>query len=728
MEVEDTKTPDLERTISPSISSTPAQPYTTSTPPQSTPFTNIEGTIIATGQIYGTDKALTDTKFTNEDGEILFVDENGKASINIQVIDENEGIPIPEILVHWVSYDDEFLVIVADLDGDYLPAGISGKYIDLRTSSGIIMLTNYDETKLLQDGWEELKLVIKLVNGLEDINSLKDLAGYLADWPDIIEHAEFHGLYTDFCMTGEEIANLGSLAMLLIPGGNVEGVVGPELLKPAIVAITKHFAEEEAKVYLSALEGRYSLRIYNIPIPFIALFSYQGRCDELIKTQEPPISTEEPDSEFDFPIVNIGFPNSIYVRYDPSVWDAIEMDPVYQTEAGEPVSSLQHKDFPYCNIHNNWGHGMSPDYEFSINNKIIGDLDYQLETWSDPPGKPILTVYQHSPTEWIVRIELSIGSEPDVCIQDAEEVLAISSDLLINIEEPHLTDGQIAYIEKGFESTSLNLINSDGSNIETLLTSWLSDPTWSPDGQEIILAERLSSANTWQIISVNLITKQSRILVSTEIPGFPDYNEWYYRYRNPRLPSDGDTLYFIMGGDTPIEAILQLEVDSGVFHQVLPTMIISSFDISSDNKLVDIFCNPQDIDCYINVRYPIDLKVSNTIYHRKDQTVCCAVWSPDGQEIAFIAPSELTDSRDAPGHIWIMSSDGSDQRQLTFDDKFNESEPNWSPAGNWLVFSRKRVDDHFADVWIVSTDGEILNNLSNSPNISEEQPIWRPNP
>ncbi|MFC1923611.1 hypothetical protein ACFLY4_10030 [Chloroflexota bacterium] len=436
----------------------------------------------------------------------------------------------------------------------------------------------------------------------------------------------------------------------------------------------------------------------------------------------------EREIEVDFPIVNIGFPKSIYVRYDPSIWDVIEMDPVYQTEEGEPVSSLQHKDFPECSIHNNWGRTLSPDYKKNVIEKVIGNLDYQLETWSDPTGKPYLTVYQHSPIDWIVRIELLIGSEPDVCIQDAEDVLAISSDLLISNEEEQSIEGQIAYLEKGIESTALKLMNADGSSVETLLASWLSDPTWSPDGQEIIVAESLSSSNRWQIISFNTKTKQQEILVPSEIPGFPDYNEWYYRYRNPRIPSDGDTLYFIMGGDTPIEAILQLEVDSGVFHQVLPTMIISSFDISPDNQLVDIFCNQQEIDCYINVRYPIDIKVSNTIYHRKDQTVCCAVWSPDGQEIAFITASELPDSQDAAGHIWIMSSDGNDLRQLTFDDNYSESDPQWSTKGNRLVFSRKARDNQFADIWIVSTDGEELFNLTNSPTLSEEQPIWQPNP
>lgn len=139
-------------------------------------------------------------------------------------------------------------------------------------------------------------------------------------------------------------------------------------------------------------------------------------------------------------IVQIGYPFSIYLRFDPSKWDVIEMDSFYQTEAGESVSSLQHKEFPECNIQNNWGRTLSPDYEKNITEKVIGNLDYQLETWSDPTGKPYLTVYQYSPTDWIVRIELLIGSEPDICIQEAEEVLAFSTDLLYSDEDSPTND------------------------------------------------------------------------------------------------------------------------------------------------------------------------------------------------------------------------------------------------------------------------------------------------
>jgi Tol biopolymer transport system component len=53
-------------------------------------------------------------------------------------------------------------------------------------------------------------------------------------------------------------------------------------------------------------------------------------------------------------------------------------------------------------------------------------------------------------------------------------------------------------------------------------------------------------------------------------------------------------------------------------------------------------------------------------------------WSPDGTKILFTIDTQ----------IWVMNSDGSDQRQLTHDAAIQSQQPSWSPDGTRIVFSR----------------------------------------
>jgi Tol biopolymer transport system component len=54
-------------------------------------------------------------------------------------------------------------------------------------------------------------------------------------------------------------------------------------------------------------------------------------------------------------------------------------------------------------------------------------------------------------------------------------------------------------------------------------------------------------------------------------------------------------------------------------------------------------------------------------------------WSPNGRQLAF----DRLDNGNKD--VWIMNTDGSGQRQLTFSRK-NDDFPQWSPNGRWLAF------------------------------------------
>lgn len=292
---EDTQIPTLQKTVSPSSTSTSTQRYITSTPLQTPSFPIIDGTIISTNQMLGAVRAIFDTKYTNNDGEIIIEDSDSRTLVQIKVKNESEGIPLSEILLYWMSFRGEYFVVASDPQGRYLPAAQMGDYSDLRGLTNSNQQTLFEKSNLKQD-WQLVELVLKLLDGLNDIESLSGLAGYLVAWPDIVEHADFKGWYAEYCLTGKQTANLVSAIGLFIPGASSFGVKGSELILAAAWAISLNIFEEKAEEIIMSLEGRHQWRIYISPLPW-PLITYHGRCDRTTVTPTitiTPTSTHQP--------------------------------------------------------------------------------------------------------------------------------------------------------------------------------------------------------------------------------------------------------------------------------------------------------------------------------------------------------------------------------------------------------------------------------------------------
>lgn len=81
-------------------------------------------------------------------------------------------------------------------------------------------------------------------------------------------------------------------------------------------------------------------------------------------------------------------------------------------------------------------------------------------------------------------------------------------------------------------------------------------------------------------------------------------------------------------------------------------------------------------------------------------------WSPDGSQIAFI--SNRDNGKEGGQFIYVMNADGSNVRQLTFD---NGSDwPDWSNDGSRITYTRND------DIYVIDADGNGQPiNLTNSP-------------
>jgi hypothetical protein len=137
-----------------------------------------------------------------------------------------------------------------------------------------------------------------------------------------------------------------------------------------------------------------------------------------------------------YEIAQIGFFDSIQLRYDPNVWETFDQqqDQLITNNDGEVVKALRHHAIAGCIIRGNLGMGTPTTWQREDTNSMIGNLEFRVEAWTDnKTEKPVLIVYQYpiGKSGYSVRIELRIDEEPELCIELAEEVLILSEDLIL---------------------------------------------------------------------------------------------------------------------------------------------------------------------------------------------------------------------------------------------------------------------------------------------------------
>jgi dipeptidyl aminopeptidase/acylaminoacyl peptidase len=78
--------------------------------------------------------------------------------------------------------------------------------------------------------------------------------------------------------------------------------------------------------------------------------------------------------------------------------------------------------------------------------------------------------------------------------------------------------------------------------------------------------------------------------------------------------------------------------------------------------------------------------------------------SPDGKWVAYTV-SSVDSARDRnSSDIWMVSWDGTQQRQLTHTPE-SERSPQWSPDGKWLSFLSRRDGGNGAQLWLLDQNG-----------------------
>lgn len=87
-------------------------------------------------------------------------------------------------------------------------------------------------------------------------------------------------------------------------------------------------------------------------------------------------------------------------------------------------------------------------------------------------------------------------------------------------------------------------------------------------------------------------------------------------------------------------------------------------------------------------------------------------FTPDGKKITFTSWRRESESEERSPHIYIMSSDGSDQRRLIEETLNTSAGASWHSNGEKFLFSKK-VNEKGADIFEADKSGKIIRQLTN---------------
>jgi Tol biopolymer transport system component len=265
---------------------------------------------------------------------------------------------------------------------------------------------------------------------------------------------------------------------------------------------------------------------------------------------------------------------------------------------------------------------------------------------------------------------------------------------------------------RGNKEGEIFVINADGSGLRRLTRNSVGDyqPAWSPDGQKIAWVR--VRHDTWSDIFVmNADGSDQRHL--TRMPGYAGQPDW---------SPDGQTILFTeeqagqpTTGSPPYSDVYVINADGSGLRNLTRTPKTTEFEAvwSPDGQHI-AFNTPDGTvgTCRVFVmnadgsgKHAVTPKIGGDLIPS---------WSPDGRKLAFWNH----------GAIYLVNTNGTGQRRLASYAAL--ARPSWSPDGQKLTFVRRHnakklpIEGDWppppswtpSDLWVINADGSGQHNLT----------------
>lgn len=236
----------------------------------------------------------------------------------------------------------------------------------------------------------------------------------------------------------------------------------------------------------------------------------------------------------------------------------------------------------------------------------------------------------------------------------------------------------------------LYMMNPDGTNIVQITNGKYSHSggRWSPDAKQIVCntEEKMSTAGISMAV-MNSDGSNRRLL------GYGNQITWH---------PDGSKIIFSYwpGSEIGIYDIKLFSIEpNGNDRKVISEKYAGSHTFSPDGTHIAFSV---ELDSVVRIAV-LDYPQFENPHYIGPAGAILPNWSPNGNEITFSAREIPTE----PGDIYIMNSDGSNQRRITNNtSSMPYIDPRWSPGGDKIIFLAITVDGtHKWYLYMVNIDG-----------------------
>ena len=184
---------------------------------------------------------------------------------------------------------------------------------------------------------------------------------------------------------------------------------------------------------------------------------------------------------------------------------------------------------------------------------------------------------------------------------------------------------------------------------------------------------------------------------------------------DPAWSPDGTKIAFVSNRNVGQIQIWVIDADGKNLIRVSDGVWDQNPDWSPDGKKIayDVLLNPWDNDKWKRTIYVTDSDGKNSRQLiKKPEWESYPSWSPDGRKIAFISHNH-----ERPDEIYVMDADGRDIERITHDAIWKYM-PTWSPDGSRIAYC---TNHH---IWVMDSNGKNQRLLTKHG--FHKHPTWSP--